>query len=413
MSSQSDPEVNKPPITPEVLPSTSGANRSNATTAATKPKKAALLKWFRRITAYAVNFVLVSFLFGWVDWYSVCRNAASRLQGIVGVPGGTVLFLLATVGFLLLTQIRLRWILFLPVYLIFTPSVFITLYFLGWVAEPLLRTIFQKLNPEEYARIVAKERRIKSLLARIWVGLWILWIVLSTGYDAPWMSWGPAVLSLPIWFSCLRWAYRQAVAPKSVTARAIDYCLEKIDKHRVSLNDPTYQRERTTLYLRWWSFVAKAVVKRYRGKSPLVTIHREAIVVFSVSLIATVVTSCVAFGLISQALWRTDPSILSAYAFFTTGSFLEGLIWALGCMTTTINFPGMSASLALKGLHAVILLIGLFQFTYLIACFSIMTSTGAHWANEHMAETVDRLEESTKFIETLLADEKIKSERRS
>ena len=41
-------------------------------------------------------------------------------------------------------------------------------------------------------------------------------------------------------------------------------------------------------------------------------------------------------------------------------------------MTTSIGFPGQDTSVAIKTLHAAILATGIFQITYLLACFSIM-----------------------------------------
>ena len=71
-------------------------------------------------------------------------------------------------------------------------------------------------------------------------------------------------------------------------------------------------------------------------------------------------------------------------------------------MTTSISFPGSTASVAIKTLHACILVTGLFQITYLLACFSIMASAKGERTASRAAEAVAQLSE--KFAQTMLLE---------
>jgi hypothetical protein len=72
------------------------------------------------------------------------------------------------------------------------------------------------------------------------------------------------------------------------------------------------------------------------------------------------------------AIIRTNPHVLDTYDFFNSGSLTEAIVWAWGCMTTAISFPGHIAPTWLKLIHASILATGVFQLTFLLVCFSIM-----------------------------------------
>ena len=88
------------------------------------------------------------------------------------------------------------------------------------------------------------------------------------------------------------------------------------------------------------------------------------------------------WGLVAIATMHSTNA-LATYDFFNSGSLLEAITWAWGCMTTAVSFPGAASPTWLKALHALILATGLFQLTYLLACFAIMASAeGAQSASE-------------------------------
>ena len=58
-------------------------------------------------------------------------------------------------------------------------------------------------------------------------------------------------------------------------------------------------------------------------------------------------------------------------------------------MTTTIDFPGYTAPVWLKTVHCAILLTGLFQITYLLACFAIMAGAAGQRFVEKTSELLN------------------------
>ena len=124
----------------------------------------------------------------------------------------------------------------------------------------------------------------------------------------------------------------------------------------------------------------------------MLTIQRDAILVFSGVLLGSFGISCLWFGLLGQALLRSWPKALAGYNFFTSASLLETTLWALGCMTTSIGFPVIPTPAWVKLLHAFILLTGIFQVTYLLACFSIISATDASRVSDRVTVPLAELE---------------------
>src|SRR5207253_655997 len=78
---------------------------------------------------------------------------------------------------------------------------------------------------------------------------------------------------------------------------------------------------------------------------------------------------------------------------FAGQGYLEYVVWAVGCMTTSVPLPGREAVLGIKFLHCGILATGIFQITYLLGCFSIMVSTEGERAAQKAADLLKLAEQ--------------------
>jgi hypothetical protein len=125
-----------------------------------------------------------------------------------------------------------------------------------------------------------------------------------------------------------------------------------------------------------YNFVNR-VLRRYSHDQIRAAVQREAMALFASALALAVLASTVFWALVVLAVAQNSPLALDGYGFFRMGSFLEAMVWAWGCMTTAIDLPGALTPTWLKVVHSLVLLSGLFQFTFLIACFSIMTTAEA------------------------------------
>ena len=231
------------------------------------------------------------------------------------------------------------------------------------------------------------------MLRKLWLLLWAVWLVALRNVNASWVFWVPTMLTLPLWFYGVKWSLTSAMAPASLASSAVGFCSRQLDDvlnawHRK--NDKERKAAAGTLGL--WAILGGILCRRYTGSAKLLVIQREAIVVFSGVLLAAFGVSCLWFGLFAQTLIHTWPSLLVGYNFFTSASLVETTIWALGCMTTAIGFPAGPSSVWVKVLHAFILATGIFQVTYLLACFSIISATDATRVSDRVTVPVTELE---------------------
>jgi hypothetical protein len=134
-------------------------------------------------------------------------------------------------------------------------------------------------------------------------------------------------------------------------------------------------------------------------------VQKESLALFAASLLIALVASSWFWGLVGLGLMHSGDDLLSSYNFFNSGSMFEAILWAWGCMTTTIDFPGSTAPTWLKAIHASILATGLFQLTFLLACFSIMMNTegtrAATDARNILQQARDKLEQ-TRALEAVV-----------
>ena len=97
-------------------------------------------------------------------------------------------------------------------------------------------------------------------------------------------------------------------------------------------------------------------------------------------------------------MFHTEPAALQAYSFFATRSLLESSsgLWLYDYVNLVSRL--LAAPVWLKALHGSILATGVFQLTYLLACFSIMANAEGQRtvgrATELVQRTFARFEES-------------------
>jgi hypothetical protein len=217
--------------------------------------------------------------------------------------------------------------------------------------------------------------------------LFFLWLVVFRGLQIWWAAWIPPVLAVPVWILCLRTAYRLAVTPKTLVTLIATACTTMLDNQIKVLTEARTKGTKVEPPTMMYNIVNKAL-HRYSDDRMHTVVQREAMAVFSIALVMAIVASGWFWGLVGVAILRTDAHALDAYDYFQTGSLTEALTWAWGCMTTAISSPGRLASTWRKVTHALILATGVFQLTFLLACFSIMTS----------AETARTVLEATKLF---------------
>lgn len=217
--------------------------------------------------------------------------------------------------------------------------------------------------------------------------------------NAGWATWIPPFLAIPVWLWCLRTSYRTATSPTTLAEGLLAANLTALENVIRSLNEAKEGKPKGAASdSRFAHGFARFLLSRYKPETILPVIQREAILVFSMALLATFTASAVMWGLVGRALLHTEPAALQAYSFFSSRSLLECVLWSVGCMTTSISFPGSAAPVWLKALHGSILATGVFQLTYLLACFSIMANAEGQRtvgrATELVQRTFARFEES-------------------
>jgi len=344
--------------------------------------------WSRRGSAILINVWIVGCAVTH-DWWlriPVVKTLSAVAHG--AIPPWNLGLALAVLWYAFLSQLKIRWVLALPVYLIFFPA--FKLFCVA--AKPgvrALRALFDPSpNSEPQAQIPTK---------RIWLILFFTWIVAFRGLDIAWASWILPVLAVPIWLYVLKVAYKASVAPITFVKLLLEICGGLLDSYMKSLREAKTGAKRDA----WSAYLyrlVQSVMRRYSTERVMAVIHREAIGVFSVALLAAFSASACFWALVARALMRTSMSFASSYHFFTTGSWFEAVPWAFGCMTTTVAMPMAGAPVWVKALHVLVLLTGIFQLTYLLACFSIMASAESNRiageADKLMQQTEAKLRES-------------------
>ena len=335
-----------------------------------------LVKWSRRVKSFVAYGVVISWFFG---GHSPIAMAAEKFAPITlfGLHGRDVCVLLLICWYAFLSQLTIRWALWLPFYVLLFP-VWCVLWVVGKAA---LRPVLDSLTRAGEAGASPPASKGESSQRRFpwkqgWMVLFFIWLISLRAVDASWVAWVPPILLIPIWLWFLRMAYHSATSPITFAEKPLSWCrtiiesLEKPTKDAVA--KPVDPGSETAL--RWFANLIRRLLRRYSLERVFSVVHREALLVFSIALLSALGMSALFWALVGRAVHHSSPLALSGYRFFAEWNFAEFVLWAFGCMTTSIAFPGSEASVSIKVFHAAILATGIFQITYLLACFSIMAS---------------------------------------
>jgi hypothetical protein len=187
-----------------------------------------------------------------------------------------------------------------------------------------------------------------------------------------WVQFVPVVLSIPLWFVTLRLAYRNSVKPTTFVDPLITGCRLLLDRAALDIEESKKAGKKESRMTLFACVCTNYVLDRYGDEKVSTKVQLETLLTFSACLVVAFSASCVVWALVGRTAVVFDPLFLQPYAFFTTYSFPEYLLWAFGCMTTSISFPGAGASVSLKSLHAMLLITGVFHLTFLLVGFSVM-----------------------------------------
>jgi hypothetical protein len=327
-----------------------------------------VVKWSRRLSAFLLYALVLCRLFGG-KWPFGSLFAVNPI--LFGLASRDLAVSAGICWYAFLAQLKIRWMLALPAYLIFFPPAFML-----WKGSVLaFRPLAEGLNSAVANGTPHRGSISKVPWKRVWVLLFFIWLIALRTVPTAWVSWLPPLLLVPIWLWLLRIAYSSATAPAVVADKALALCSAALDGiAKQQQPEGTSGVESAKKLNRWVSNAVRRLLKRYSADKVAAVVHREALLVFSLALLLTIAMSAVFWGLCGRALHETSPNALSGYHFFSSYTLGECTLWAFGCMTTSISFPGQETSTGVKGLHAAILATGLFQITYLLACFSIMAS---------------------------------------
>jgi hypothetical protein len=354
-----------------------------------------ITKWARRLTSIAVCVALIRWYWLGTPPTLELRQFVARFEIVLRVmPADRVVLGILAAWYAFLTQLKFRWVFWLPFYLPLFPAAWLV----GTVsirlfAGPVVR-LWRLLTDNK--ELDNKKVTPASLpLKRLWVLFFFVWVILFR--DIAWAAWIPTALALPIWFFFLRLCYQCAVTPRTFTSLLVAASNALLDSQIKSLNEAKTKRSKPASSV-FACNIAELVLKRYSDDRVLGVIQRESLALFSLSLVTALMASAWFWGLAGLALVSLVDGALESYTFFSSYSLVEFVLWAWGCMTTTIDFPGSGAPIWLKFLHALILVTGLFQLTFLLACFSIMTSAessrSAEEARKILQSARDKLKET-------------------
>lgn len=365
------------------------------------------VKWTRRASAVAATFLIAR----WSVWGT---SPTLELQLWISAPFGAwaqlpadrALIAVIAGWYAFLSQLKVRWALWLPIYLVLFPVSWILWILLRIIGAPVfdyLKSLGE--NTAASAPPKTQESRWSFPTKRAWLALLFVWLIVFRGLDLSWAAWIPPLLALPLWFFFLRLSYQCAVTPRTFVSGLVSGCSSLLDTQIKTFNEAREKRSKPTVPATFAYNVANAVLRRYSDDRIVSLVQRESLALFSASLLVALAASSWFWGLVGLAVMHSANGLLTSYEFFSSGSLLEAIIWAWGCMTTAIAFPGSAAPTWLKAIHASILATGLFQLTFLLACFSIMTSSEgsrtAADARRTLQEARDKLEQ-TKALEALV-----------
>lgn len=355
-----------------------------------------VVKWTRRCSSIALWILLIS-------WWWTGNNPIVTLQSalrpglnlLAPLPAERVFVILAVLWYGFVTQLTLRWAIWFPLYAIAWPATEALALVLRWTAVPLVQRI--RGNPESKPSSIP--------LKRLWFSVLLVWLVALRGLDVWWAVWIPPLLAVPIWIGLLRWAYRFAIAPRNFVSLAGRMCTSLLEFQIKALKEAKTKGktvEKATVV----HTVVNTILARYSGDALISVVHRESLLLFAASLVLALAASSTFWGLVGFAAMSSDARALESYGFFAGESFAEAVFWAWGGMTTTIDFPGAAAPLWVKAVHSMILATGLFQLSFLMACFALMASAESERVAEDVRKALavarQRLEEELALEQALL-----------
>jgi hypothetical protein len=340
------------------------------------------VKWCRRGSAVLVTFFLLRWLlYGTPPTLELRSWLAVPLRHLTRLPEDRALIAVIVAWYAFLTQLKIRWALWLPIYLAFFPLVWTFWRLFLLIGAPAVGYL-KSVGESTVASVPATSKAYRSFpKKRVWLAAFFVWLVVFRGLNVSWAAWIPPFLALPIWFFFLRLCYQCAVTPRTVANSLVTLCSNLLDAQIKLLNEAREKKTKPAIGTITYK-LANAILRRYSDDRVVSMVQKESLTLFSVSLLLALAASSGFWGLVAIAVMHSTDA-LAAYGFFNSGSWFEASIWAWGCMTTAISFPGAASPTWLKAVHASILATGLFQLTYLLACFSIMTSTeGMRTASE-------------------------------
>jgi hypothetical protein len=331
-----------------------------------------IVKWARRFTAFATWFLIIRWAWvGTPPMDEIRRFIAPPLASVTALPPEQAATLLLVVWYAFLTQLKIRWFLWLPFYAFLFPVGWLALIVLRLLSVPLLNLGKSVDTAATAAEPIAGTASVPT--KRLWLLLFFAWLFIFRGLDLAWAAWIPPILVIPFWYFFMKWAYQCAVTPRTFARLLVSIITSMLDAEIKALHEAREKKQPRKPQPFVYGIVNK-VLARYSEERALAALQRESLALFALSLLLALAASSIFWGLIGLAGLRTTRALWVGYDFFNTGSLTESVLWAWGCMTTTINFPGHEAATWLKLLHAAILMTGLFQITFLFGCFSIMSN---------------------------------------
>jgi hypothetical protein len=177
------------------------------------PRKfsALLLKWGRRLTAM--------WLFGSICfWAAGGSSPGAQLERLLGqvpldaamLPIGRVLVISAVLWYAYLSQLKVRWALWLPFYFLLFPFWLLLTLGLRLFAAPLGAFVNSLAGAEETLSVPvatptsntpATSQSQPFPVKRLWLLLFFIWFVALRGLGLSWANWIPPVLTAPVWHS--------------------------------------------------------------------------------------------------------------------------------------------------------------------------------------------------------------------
>lgn len=375
---------------------------ASTNTSTSQPKVYLLVvKWCRRLTAVGAWFLVVQWMRGSPPpLVQIEQYAEPVLRILAPMPVHRTAMAAVIFWYAFLSQLKIRWAFWLPVYVLVSPPWWVlyrvtavVFWLLGKTFASLVAPLFQSAqtaveNPAGQKSATTQPAK-QWPKKKLWVLLFFVWLVAFRGLDIWWAAWLAPALAVPVWLFFVRTAYRCAVTPKTAVTAIARWCGAYLDTQIKSLNEAREKNAKIQSAAIVYNFIA-GVLHRYGEDGIQSVVQREAMTIFSVALSVALLASSAFWGLVGVAIAQTQHEALDAYGFFSTGSFLESVLWAWGCMTTAIAFPGHLAPTWLKFVHGCVLATGVFQLTFLLVCFSIMIN----------AETTRAVAEATAMIRT-------------